>query len=137
MAAKKPKERYETKRWEAQGSTQQGSAPTGDQELTKQEHADEARPASAEEAEEEAVVQKEPKMKKRIVVVQESNNSDEEIEVRLPRERKQKEALPPSPPSPIDAQYERTFRQLLGLDYYYFAMSSSNTNKARNENYTT
>lgn len=62
-------------------------------------------------------MQKEPKMKKRIAVVQESSNSDEEIEVRLPCERKQKEALLPAPPSPIDAQYERTYTQHLGLDY--------------------
>ena len=68
-------------------------------------------PAPPEEVprEEEVVYEKKPKKKRRVVVVQASSDSEEEIEVKLPKQKKKPQV------AEVDAAYQRTYNRMFEL----------------------
>ena len=80
-------------------------------------HGETSKTEKDEEEEEEIEYVKKPKKvpkKKRVIVVEQSSSSEEEIEVRLPK-KKREVRQPSSPPDPKTERYKMLYNKMFGL----------------------
>ena len=80
-------------------------------------HGETSKTEKEEEEEEEIEYVKKPKKvpkKKRVIVVEQSSSSEEEIEVRLPK-KKREVRQPSSPPDPKTERYKMLYNKMFGL----------------------